>query len=136
MLDDWSTWIGPPRRSRRRCERRVCRKAVNAVWGPGDTIDADGSERVWVRNVSAQGVSLLATGERVGPRLLLDLSTPAGRMVVRGRVVRKRKVHEGFFEYGIEFVGRIASAGPEPPTDDGAEETPPVFDDVEADNFF
>ncbi len=67
--------------------------------------------RVWSRNISQGGISFIFPGQITAPEITLSLD-PEEKVWMRGQIVRCRPIHDGFWDYGVKFVGR---ANPPPP---------------------
>lgn len=65
---------------------------------------------VWVRNLSRSGISFVSEAaighEEVGVHLL---DGDSGPVWMQGAVVRERQIQEGFWEFGVKFIGAITA---------------------------
>lgn len=76
------------------------------------SVDASGKAEVtfkaWTRNLSQGGLSFILPRELPLQAIVItwcdDKAEPASPL--RGRVVRFRRVHDGYWEYGVEFLSR------------------------------
>jgi hypothetical protein len=73
---------------------------------PGRPADA-APITVWARNVSALGVGFIYKGQIPAKRVVLCLDPDAGAKTwLLIEIVRRRQVHNEFWDYGAKFVGR------------------------------
>ncbi|HET6325225.1 MAG TPA: hypothetical protein VFG04_11165 [Planctomycetaceae bacterium] len=62
---------------------------------------------VWARNVSALGVGFIYKGQIPAKRVVLCLDPDAGAKTwLLVEIVRRRQVHNEFWDYGAKFIGR------------------------------
>lgn len=61
---------------------------------------------VLVRNISRSGLSFIHPGELMFDHMRVGLAVSGALAWFDARVVRKRRVEEGFWEYGAAFTGR------------------------------
>lgn len=61
---------------------------------------------VLARNLSRSGLSFVHPGELMFERLVVGLNTSPTTVWFEAHIVRKRRVEEGFWEYGATFTGR------------------------------
>jgi hypothetical protein len=62
---------------------------------------------VWARNVSALGVGFIYKGQIPAKRIVMCLDPDTGAKTwLHVEIVRRRKVHNEFWDYGAKFVGR------------------------------
>jgi hypothetical protein len=76
---------------------------------PGRSADA-GPISVFARNVSALGIGFIFKGQIPAKRVVLCLDPDAGAKTwLLAEIVRRRQVHNDFWDYGAKFVGRATS---------------------------
>lgn len=62
---------------------------------------------VWARNVSALGVGFIYKGQIPAKRIVMCLDPDTGGQTwLHVEIVRRRQVHNEFWDYGAKFVGR------------------------------
>jgi len=91
--------------------RAIYRKTVT-IAVPLEAFEHDSSIKepphfeVLVRNISRSGLSFIHPGELMFEqiRIRLDISQPS--VWFDARIVRKKRIEDGFWEYGAAFTGR------------------------------
>jgi hypothetical protein len=77
---------------------------------PDATADSDDwtESRIWSRDVTPSGISFISMDKIAVAAIIVGLITSDNsRTFVRAKICRSRKVHDGFWEYGAEFVERV-----------------------------
>jgi len=65
---------------------------------------------VWSRNLSRSGASFIHSHFISATQIVVRLKPIEGQFVfMRAEIVRRRQVHEDFWEFGIKFTGRLES---------------------------
>jgi hypothetical protein len=71
--------------------------------------ETDSGLIVWARNISPTGVGFVSRTKILSRRAVLCLDpTAGGKSLFRIEIVRTRKVHNDFWEYGARFTGRAS----------------------------
>jgi hypothetical protein len=72
----------------------------------GEALDSTAIS-VWTRNISRSGICFIHTASIKVDDIIVCLSTPnSGAIYFHAKIVRRRQVHDGFYEYGAEFKER------------------------------
>jgi hypothetical protein len=96
------------KRSQERCAYRARMLVFHHEIKPRPGQSADGAPiSVWARNVSALGAGFIFKGQIPANRVVLCLDPDAGAKTwLLVEIVRRRQVHNDFWDYGVKFVGR------------------------------
>lgn len=74
---------------------------------------------VWARNVSPKGLGFVYKGRIEWKRVLLCLDPDSGGTTwMHAEIVRSRNVHNGFWDYGAQFIRRTMSEDELPAVED------------------
>lgn len=97
-------------RHKRGHNRENYRKRVTILVSPDRFEHAADREpvqfEVLARNISCSGLSFIHPGELIFDTMDVGLNVPKSPVWFTARIVRKRRVEEGFWEYGATFTGR------------------------------
>ncbi len=99
------------KRSQERCAYRARMLVFHHEIKPRPGRSADvGPISVFARNVSALGVGFIFKGQIPANRVVLCLDPDADAQTwLLVEIVRRRQVHNEFWDYGAKFVGRATS---------------------------
>ena len=115
QLERWERRLNGHYAQKRDHVRRPFRGKV-AVFVPSPShgiTDLEHAEQVlvWARNVSQGGICFIANRVLPGDQIIVRLRFAGGSVAdYRGRIVRRRQVHESFWEYGVEFCERLSAS--------------------------
>jgi hypothetical protein len=113
VLTQWAVRWDHIHAHQRRHVRHICMARLT-VYPAAAALDTDGlndvpAVEVWVQNVSEGGLGFLYHAAIPETHVVVALPTASGGPTyMRAEIVRRRPVHDGFFEYGAKFTGRIA----------------------------
>ncbi len=110
-LDRWSERLEGRNSQKREHPRKPFRSTIT-IHLP-EMEEADGRKiqaevfQAWARNISCGGVSFIFHEQIKRKAFAIGLANGNGtKMWFLGEVTRARQVHEGFWEYGVRFLGR------------------------------
>ena len=111
MLDWWSDrftghFVQKREHPRRRFRANISVYPQEEEGTVGESRESTGFT-VRTRNISGGGICFLYEEQIKGTELLLCLDPElGGSQWYKGTIVRKRPVHDGYWEYGVRFTGR------------------------------
>ncbi|NOX53672.1 MAG: PilZ domain-containing protein [Planctomycetes bacterium] len=122
QLERWERRLnGNYAQKRDHVRRRFRGKVVVFVPSPSHGItDLEHAEQVlvWTRNVSQGGICFIANRVIPGDQIVVRLRFAGGGVAdYRGSIVRRRQVHESFWEYGVAFCERLSVSDGKPDAD-------------------
>ena len=111
MLDWWSERFSGHFTQKREHPRKRFRARISIYVQGNENAVCESSESagftVQARNISAGGISLLFREQIKGDNLVLCLNPDhGGTQWYQGVIVRRRAVHDGFWEFGVRFTGK------------------------------
>lgn len=110
-LDRWDNKMRGHCQQKRRHSRSKFREVIT-IYIPSceETVGESPEMSVisgWARNISQSGLGFIFHKPIKDSEIILCLKNAKGKTVyMRAKVVRNRQVHQGFWEYGVEFLSR------------------------------
>jgi hypothetical protein len=111
ILNRWDQRLQGHHQEKRGSQRAQYVAAMRLYRRPAQDVDGDAEPpfNVWSRNVSVTGVSFVHRGPIEPRRCVLCMDPGSGaKLWFHVEIVRKRLVHDGFWEYGARFLRRAS----------------------------
>lgn len=113
MLDRWSEKMSGHHTQKRQYHRVAYRTMMTLYIAYGDNVAGEAQESaaftVWSRNISRGGVGFLYHGHLTHGKYLMCLDAEQkGELWFLVDIVRSRKVHDQFWEYGAKLLERAS----------------------------
>lgn len=106
-LAAWDEKFDHVRGGDRAHQRQPCRLVMTAWFADDNWKLETGETRIWVRNISRGGVNFVLNEQVDLKHVCIQTSAEIGQTRMRGEIVNLRETHDGFYEYGVRFVGRV-----------------------------
>ncbi len=111
-LDRWDARLQGHQNQKRCHARKKFRTRIIVYVADGDETASEDVEATivhgWSRDLSAGGIGFISLRELKDPGLTLCLDPEGfGEFWIKARIVRTRKLQDGFHEYGCLFEGRV-----------------------------
>jgi len=116
-LDRWDARLqGHQREKRQKLRRRLHTRmsvlvpaAINNQKGDEEVDPSQSTEtQVWSRNITEGGLAFIHPGRLKTEKFIICIdSSDEGKCWVHADLVRSRQVHPEFWEYAVQFTGRI-----------------------------
>ncbi|MCA9041180.1 MAG: PilZ domain-containing protein [Planctomycetaceae bacterium] len=113
MLDRWSDKMAGHHTQKRQYHRVTYRTMMTVYQPYADQMAGESQEStgftVWSRNISRGGIGFIYTGQLPLGKYLMCLDPEqAGKLWFLVDIVRTRKVHDKFWEYGAKLLERAS----------------------------
>ncbi|MEM7811563.1 MAG: hypothetical protein AAF532_08820 [Planctomycetota bacterium] len=108
ILARWDAKFADTYGIQRKYLRRPCRIVLEAAFADADWDVQIDRQRIWMRDVSEAGMAFLCNELIELPHVIFEMPHATRRTRFRGELVRRREVHNRFFDHGVRFVGRAA----------------------------
>jgi len=111
-LDRWSERLRGHYSQKRGQTRKPFRKKLT-VYVPENEQEAGEAEdntilETWLRNVSRSGANFIYHEPIRADEVIVCVDLGKGNCTYfRSKIIRRRQVHEGFWEYGVKFLERV-----------------------------
>ena len=110
MLDRWSDRLDGHQSQKRESPRKKYHARVTVFIPESEGLAGECAESttfdVWSRNLSQSGMSFVYRGLIKQDKIVICLDpAQGGTHWYQGLIVRRRQVHNDFWEYGIRFTG-------------------------------
>jgi hypothetical protein len=109
ILHRWDARMNGHQTQKRSRDRVACSTRICVFPGQRHgTADPEKSGvTAWARNVSAKGIAFIYKGPIEWKRVLICLDPDSGETTwIHAEIVRTRKVHNDFWDYGARFLNR------------------------------
>lgn len=109
MLERWNDRLDGRADHDRQHARQLMKSRIRIVLvGSGKEEGTTDPESLWVwtRNISQSGICFIHDGLLDTDQIIICLQPKEEKIYFRAQIVRRREVHEGFWEYGARLLSR------------------------------